>query len=101
MNNYIIVFLILLILLYSNKRKNKINIYTKIKRQRGNYSNMEELAKRFIDKKCYIYTINDQVTGVIKEVCDKSILLETTIGLEAINIDFVIRIKEIKSKKSK
>ena len=55
---------------------------------------MKELAKRFIDKECLIYTINNQITGIIKEVCDGAILVEKNGTVEAVSLDFIIRIRE-------
>lgn len=57
---------------------------------------MIELAKRFIGKECIIYAFdsNHQFEGVIKEVSDGAILIEKEQKLEAINLDFVIRIRE-------
>ena len=65
---------------------------------------MKELAKRFIDKECMIssFDINHQFEGVIKEVSDSAILVEKNGTTEAINLDFVIRIREFpKNKKGK
>ena len=64
---------------------------------------MKELAKRFIDKECLIYTFNgNQLEGVIKEVTDGAILVEKSGNTEAINLDFIIRIREFpKNKKGK
>ena len=57
---------------------------------------MKELATRFIDKECVIYAFdsNHSYMGVIKEVTDGAILVEKDGKLEAINLDFVIRIRE-------
>lgn len=57
---------------------------------------MFELAKRFIDKECVIYTFDGghQLTGVIKEVTDGAVLLEKNGQFEAINLDFILRIRE-------
>ena len=57
---------------------------------------MRELAKRFVNKECVIYSFdsNHQFDGVIKEVTDGAILLEKDGKVEAINLDFVIRIRE-------
>ena len=57
---------------------------------------MIELAKRFIGKECLIYAFdsNHQFDGVIKEVSNGAVLLEKDGKLEAINLDFVIRIRE-------
>ena len=65
---------------------------------------MIELAKRFIGKECLIYSFdgNRQFQGTIKEVSDGAILIENGEAIEAINLDFVIRIREYpKNKKGK
>ena len=63
---------------------------------------MRELAKRFIDKECIISSFdgNHQYEGVIKEVTDGAILLEKNGKIEALNLDFVIRIREYPRKKN-
>lgn len=57
---------------------------------------MKALAERFIGKDCVIYSFDSsrQFSGVIKEVTDGAILVEKDGKLEAINLDFVIRIRE-------
>lgn len=57
---------------------------------------MLELAKRFIGKECIIYAFDSShnFEGIIKEVTDGAILIEKDKKLEAINLDFVIRIRE-------
>jgi len=65
---------------------------------------MKELAEKFIDKECVIYSFDGghQFDGVIKEVTDGAILVEKDGKLEAINLDFVIRIREYpRNKKGK
>lgn len=65
---------------------------------------MEELAKKFIDKECIIASFdgNHQYDGIIKEVTEGAILIEKDGKLEAINLDFVIRIREYpRNKKGK
>lgn len=64
---------------------------------------MVELAKQFIDKECLIYSYDGhQLEGVVKEVGSGAILLEKNGELEAINLDFVMRIREYpKNKKGK
>ena len=65
---------------------------------------MKELAKRFIDKECVITSFdgNHQYEGIIKEVTDGAILLEKDEKIEAVNLDFVIRIREYpKNKKAR
>ncbi|MBP3313248.1 MAG: hypothetical protein J6K84_01115 [Oscillospiraceae bacterium] len=66
------------------------------KRKLEGNTEMVELAKKFIDKECLIYAFdsNHQFDGVIKEVTNGAILLEKAGKIEAINLDFVIRIRE-------
>ena len=63
---------------------------------------MQELAKKFIGKECLVYAFdsNHQFSGVIKEVSDGALLLENSGSLEAINLDFVIRIREYPKNKN-
>ena len=63
---------------------------------------MKELAKRFVDKECLItaFDSNHQFEGVIKEVSDSAILVEKNGTIDAINLDFVIRIREYPKNKN-
>ena len=63
---------------------------------------MVELAKKFLGKECLISAFdgNHQFDGVIKEVTDGAILLEKNGTVKAINLDFVIRIREYPRKKN-
>lgn len=57
---------------------------------------MKELAKKFIDKECIVYAFDSshQFEGIIREVTDGALLIEKEGQQEAINLDFVIRIRE-------
>ena len=55
---------------------------------------MEELAKKFLGKECIVYTLNNQIECTVKEVCGGAILVEKNGTLEAVNLDFVTRIRE-------
>lgn len=57
---------------------------------------MKMLAEKFIGKECLISSFDNshQFEGVIKEVSDSAILVEKNGTVEAINLDFVIRIRE-------
>lgn len=63
---------------------------------------MIELAKKFVDKECLIYSFdgNHQLQGVIKEVSNGAILVENAGAIEAINLDFVMRIREYPKNKN-
>lgn len=58
---------------------------------------MKDLAKQFIGKECIIYTLsgfNSSVSGTIKEVGDGGLIIEKSDGLEAVNLEYIIRIRE-------
>lgn len=63
---------------------------------------MKELAEKFIGKECMISAFDGshQFEGVIKEVTNGAILVERNGKAEAINLDFVIRIREYPTKKN-
>ena len=100
----IIVLWIIIFIIFLNKRK-VIAARKIIKNRKMEYkTEMIELAKKFIDKECLIYSFdsNHQFQGVIKEVSEGAILIENNGTVEAINLDFVIRIREFpKNKKGK
>ena len=104
-STYIVIF-IAIIITFTLLQNRRAVIARKIikKRKMEDNTEMKELAKRFIDKDCVIYAFdsNHQFDGIIKEVTDGAILLEKNGKIEAINLDFVIRIREYpKNKKGK
>lgn len=99
----ILLWIILFYVLFRNRRAVVARQIMKKRKMEGN-TEMKELAKRFIDKECLIssFDSNHQFEGVIKEVSDSAILVEKNGAVEAINLDFVIRIREYpKNKKGK
>jgi hypothetical protein len=101
--SYYIPIIVLFIILFILLRNRKAIIAKKAikKRKTEDKTKMLELAKRFIDKECLIYAFdsNHQFQGTIKEVTDGAILLDNNGKLEAINLDFVIRIREYPTNK--
>lgn len=56
---------------------------------------MRELAKDFAGKECIVWTFdNNQIVGTLKEVSEKGLLLERKGTTEAVNLDYVVRIRE-------
>lgn len=95
-----------IIIIYVLLRNRQAVIVRKIIRNRKMEGNteMKELAKRFIDKECVITSFdgNRQYEGIIKEVTDGAILVEKDGTPQAINLDFIIRIREYpRNKKGK
>ena len=101
MNTSYIVILILIIVLCIQRRNEKVWIKNYIQRKnRKEQAEMLELAKRFIEKECIIYTFNNQLEGTIKEISGNALLIENKGKLEAVNLDFVVRILEYPRKKN-
>ena len=99
----IVLWIIIFYVIFRNRRAVVARQIIKKRKLEGN-AEMKELAKRFIDKECLIssFDSNHQFEGVIKEVSDSAILVEKNGTVEAINLDFVIRIREYpKNKKGK
>ena len=98
--------IVLWIIIFIMLRNRKVAIARQIikKRKMEGNTEMKELAKRFIDKECVISSFdgNHQYEGIIKEVTDGAIMVEKDGKTEAINLDFVIRIREYpRNKKGK
>lgn len=90
-----IVILVIFIVLFMQHRKEKVWLKNYIQRKkRKEPIEMLELAKRFIGKECIIYTFNNQLEGVIKEISGNALMIEKKGMLEAVNLDFVVRIRE-------
>ncbi|MBE6634743.1 MAG: hypothetical protein E7617_00895 [Ruminococcaceae bacterium] len=97
MHTYTIPIIMLLIIILATHRRNNSMVAAKIIKKKSKKENgkMTELAKRFIDKDCILYTFNGtQIVGIIKEVTDSAILIENKESMEAINAEFVVRIRE-------
>ena len=104
--SHFILIIVVFVVLYIAFRNRKAVVARKIVKNRKSEdkSKMIELAKKFIDKECLIYAFdsNHQFQGVIKEVSNGAVLIENGDTVEAINLDFVIRIRELpKNKKGK
>lgn len=103
---YFIPIVCLFIVLYFTLRRQraimaKHILQSKTKEER---SEMVELAKRFIGKECLLYAFDSGhlFSGVITEVTEHAVLIEKDGKQEAINLDFVIRIREYpRTKKEK
>lgn len=97
--------LLITVIFSAKKRKKfimlKIIKKSRLKKLKGESSEMLELAKRFIDKDCVIvFYDGNYASGIIKEVTDNAMLIEEKGELIAINLEFVARIKEFPKNKN-
>ena len=100
----IVCLFLLTVIICEQKKREKamlVRIINSKRKNGGERTQMVELAKKFIGKECIIYTFNSQLEGVvIKEVSDGAVLLEKKGTVEAVNLDFVIRIREYPKNKN-
>lgn len=99
---YLIIFLPLILYLIFQRRDQKLMAHQIMSRKKGR-TQMLELAKKFIDKKCIIYTFDhSQIVGILRQVSDSGVLVEGNSAVEAVNLDFIVRIREYpRNKKGK
>ena len=98
----IIVLWIIIFIMLRNRRRTVIIRKIIEKRKHGGNKEMKELATKFIDKECIIYSYDGsrQYECVIKEVTDGALLVEKDGKIEALNLDFIMRIREYPTKKN-
>jgi len=97
--SFLPVFLILLII-FITQRNQKVVIKNILNKRKTEAMKMFVLAQKFIDKECIVYTFNSQVIGIIKEVNEGGILLDNKGTVEALNFDFIVRIREYPKNKN-
>ena len=94
--SFIPIWILLFVILPAQRRRRSTILANTILNKGLENKEMFELAKRFIEKECIIYAFDgNQYTGVIKEVNEGAILIEKKGTAEAINLSFVVKIKEI------
>ena len=94
--SFIPIWILLFVILPAQRRRKRTILANTILNKGLENKEMYELAKRFIEKECIIYAFDgNQYTGVIKEVNEGAILIEKKGNAEAINLSFVVKIKEI------
>ena len=99
-HSYFLPFIIILIFLLLERRKQKIAVtHHNIKKKRKDIHTMKELAKQFMGKECIIYTIADNFGNI--QGNDTGLTVEDKQGLQAVNLDYVLRIREYPRKKNK
>lgn len=97
-STYIVIF-VLIYLVIQKRKKRKLCALNILRRKKGKQI-MLELAKTLIGKECVIFTISDtNVCGVLEAVSGNAIRVRGKKSTEIINLDFVVRIRELPAKK--
>ena len=101
-NQCIAMMLLVLVITAANEERSKRIAVRHIqnKKKKGIKNNMKEFISAYIDKECLIYTISGQVYGTVKAVSDSALQVETKSGLQILNIDYVVRIREYPKNKN-
>lgn len=94
----VLVLIFVVIIPWINQKK-RLAVIKHIKNKKYNKENnaMKELAKQFIGKECIIYTVtgtDSVIKGIVKEVTDGGIVVGKKDGTEAVNLEYVTRIRE-------
>lgn len=102
--SWLIPFLVLLFL-FAEQRKRKIAVIHMLnhKKHSKEQSTMKELAKQFVGEECLIYTVtgfDSAIQGTIREVTDGGLIVEKKDGIEAVNLEYVTRIRQYPRKKN-
>lgn len=94
---FIAMFLIVFAIMQRRKRKIAVIINHRKKNKTKETLKMKELAQKFIGKECLVYTVaseSSSVSGVIKEVTENGLLIEKDGNMQAVNLEYVTRIRE-------
>lgn len=93
---WIIVFLLFLMPILTERRQQDIRRIIKKRRQKG-LTNMSELIKNYIDKECILYLSggSSAVQGIIRKAQDGWLEIEKQNGqTELLSLDYISRIQE-------
>lgn len=94
-SSYFVTILLLVMIPITQEQKHRIiTRHIQNKKKKGIKSNMKDFVAAYIDKECLIYTVNGQVGGTVKAVSESALQVETKSGLQVLNIDYVVRIRE-------
>ena len=94
------ILLILLMLAFRRRRIKKVAAARRVMNDRKGKKTMLEMLERFVGKECVIYGIESQMSGTIRELRDGWIIVENSKGTEAVNAEFVTRVREYPRKKN-
>ena len=97
---YSTIFLLLMLAALQRQRRKRIAAVCRMKRKRKEQRIMLEMLERFIGKECIIYELENRITGTIRELRDGWIIVENSKGTEALNAEYVTRVREHPRKKN-
>ena len=99
---WVAIFLLFFVLWQQRQQQNQAAA-TRMQRKKGGRKTMSAMVETYIGKDCIVYTLNNaQICGIIRDVQDGWLRIETEKGSDVINLDYIIRVREYpKNKKGK
>ena len=101
---FIPLFLLAIIIINSEGERKRLiarRIINKRKKLMGENKRMEELLQEYLEKECIVYTVNGQITGVIKKVGGGAVrIAEESGNSQLINVDYIVRVREYPKNKN-
>lgn len=88
-----VIFVFVIVFREKKKRNKQIEILRKIRNRRNKIMN-SDMLKVFVGKDCVVYTVDKYVSGVIEQINDNWLNIKTQDGLEMLNIEYIVRVKE-------
>lgn len=101
---YFTLFLVFIIYLPRKRRRNYAakKLFIKNRKMDGKRrGEMKELVERFLGKDVYIKMLEGNADGVLKEVTERGIVLENKNGMQVLNLDYIVKIREYPYKNGK
>ncbi|MBE6804553.1 MAG: hypothetical protein E7528_06630 [Ruminococcaceae bacterium] len=91
-----IIFFLMFLILFLEKRNNIVTVVRKHLRSKKGKENMTEMIKNYIGKECLIYTCTSgsTVTGIIRSYNDGWIEIEQNGQRDIMNCEYITRIRE-------
>lgn len=85
----------LFLVIIPNKRKLMNTVVKRVKKRREESVMTNKLIKKYLGKKCKVYSgsFGTSVKGQLKDLEDNWLEVETSKGVELVNIDFIQNIK--------
>lgn len=102
METYYLMFIVcFLLIMQSRTRRKFISASKALRKKKENKieteKDMKKLAENFVGKDCLIYTLSCEssaVKGTLKEVSDTAVLVEYKGNIQAVNLEYIVRIRE-------
>ena len=101
----VLAWIFLLYLLRKRRRKSAAIRHVKYRKnseqRRKDIAIMKELLSRFMEYDVYIKLLDGHADGVVKEVSDNGVVLENKDGLQIVNLEYVLKVREYPYKNGK